>query len=100
MAVSISGVVDTNVKGATNVALSIANETVITLDVSLKDGTHNNSHVTLEFSPDNGTTWILGDQSTNGYGSVTFIRATTMARAYVLDAEGSNAHADVFITAK
>lgn len=100
MAVSVSGVVDTNVKGATGVSLAISNETIITLDVVLKDGTHNNSHVTLQFSPDSGTTWVLGDRSTNGFGSVTFTRATTMVRAYVLDAEGSDAHADVFITAK
>jgi hypothetical protein len=79
--------------------LTLDTETVITLDVKLKSGTHNNSRIVLQHSPD-GINWLPGEDSTNGTGSVTTVLATTKVRACVLRGEGSVAEADIFITAK
>lgn len=98
--VSVTDTISTNVVGATSVELTLTTETTVTLYTSLASGTHHNSRVTLEFSPDNGTTWIEGDQSTNGYGMVTYHLVTTKVRVSVLKAEGSAATAEVFILAQ
>lgn len=98
--ISVNGTVDTNKQGATNIELVITDETLITMDVFNKSGEHNNSRMTLQFSPDNGINWITGDQFTNGNGSVTFHRATTKVRAFVSKPEGNVAGGSVFITAK
>ena len=96
---STSGTINTNAQGSTAVTLAITTETLITLDVFNATGTHDNSKMTLEFSPDNGDNWLQGDQFTNGTGSISFHRATTKVRAYVHTAEGSTATSNVFITA-
>lgn len=94
-----SGTLNTSTTGGNSSALAITTETIITLDVVLDSGTHNNSRVMLQHSPD-GTVWIDDTQSTNGSGSVTLIIATAFVRAFVLSGEGSVATAKYFITAK
>ena len=76
-----------------------AGEYIITLDVKLKTGTHDNSRVTLEHTPD-GTNWFSDEQSTNGTGSITVRVSALEVRAYVIRGEGSAATANIFITAK
>jgi len=85
--------------GTFSAELALDTETVITLDVKLKLGTHDNSRIVLQHSPD-GVNWLPGEDSTNGNGSVTVTLATTKVRACVLRGEGSTAEANIFITAK
>jgi hypothetical protein len=94
-----SGTLNTSTDGVNSGVLAITTETIITLDVSLDSGTHNNSRVMLQHSPD-GIIWIDDTQSTNGSGSVTLIISTAFVRAFVLKGEGSVAAAKYFITAK
>lgn len=97
----LTGTIDTETKGTCSAALTVgATDTVITLDVSLKTGDHNNSKIVLQHSPDNGTTWLPSNHSTNGYGSITVVAATSQVRACVLYGEGSAASATFFITSK
>jgi hypothetical protein len=96
---STTGLIDTNIVGATAVELALTTETVITLYTKLATGSHNNSRVTLEFSPD-GVVWLQSYQSTNGNGIVTFNVSAAKARVAVSSAEGSPATANVFIVAK
>ena len=95
-----SGTIDTSTEGNRSSTLAITNETIITLDVKLKSGTHNNSRCELQHSPDNGATWFPSADSTNGTGTITAILATTMVRVNVLSGEDSEATASYFITAK
>lgn len=95
-----SGEINTNKIGGTSVELSITNETIITLDVFSKSGTHNNSKFSLSFSPDDGISWVDGEQNTIVSSSVTFIRSTTKVRVCIVSVERTEATAMVFITAK
>ena len=102
---SSSGVLDTSTEGNVGNVLPITTETVITLDVVLKTGTHNNSRVMLQHSPNitapaEDVVWIDDPHSTNGTGSVTLNISTTAVRPCVLDGEGDSASAQYFITAK
>lgn len=96
----LTEVLSTQSEGNFSSSLTLgANECKITLDVKLKTGTHNNSRVTLQHTPD-GLAWFDNEQSTNGTGSITVDVAALQVRACVIRGEGSAAEADVFITAK
>jgi hypothetical protein len=97
--VYLTEVLSTETAGTFSASLELTSETIITLDVKLKSGTHNNSRVTLEHSPD-GSIWFTSNQSTNGTGSITDQVSTRFVRACVLRGEGSAAEAYIFITAK
>ncbi len=94
-----TAVLNTETAGVCTTTLELTTETVITLDVKLKTGTHDNSRVTLHHSPD-GTNWFTSGQSTNGTGSTTDVISTRFVKACVFRGEGSVATADIFITAK
>ncbi len=95
----LSETLSTEVKGGCTSPLILTGQTVITLDVKLKSGSHNNSRVTLQHSPD-GVNWFEDPHSTNGNGSLTTTLATLQVRACVVRGEGSIASANIFITAK
>ena len=96
-----SGEIDTTNDGTVSDIMSIGQgETVITLNVKLKTGTHNNSRTMLQHSPDGGKTWFDSLHSTNGTGSVTMTIATLAVRVCVLKGEKSPATALYFVTAK
>ena len=90
---------DSNLQGNTGAELTLTNETVITMYVQNKTGTHNNSQMTIQYSPD-GLVWIDDPHSTNGIGLMTSIVAASKVRAKLITVEGSDATADVFIVAK
>ena len=95
----LTGTISTETAGVSSSPLAIgAGETVITLDV-VSNGTHNNSRMTLQHSPD-GTNWIPTEQTTNGNGSITLTLATAQVRAYVISGEGTAQTATIFITSK
>jgi len=94
------GTIDTSVKGNASGGLSLTNETIVTLDIILTDGTHNNSRCELQHSPDNGVNWFSSGDSTNGTGTITEVLSTSMVRVCVLKGEGSDAQATYFLTAK
>lgn len=97
--VQLSEVLSTENVGVATNPLALTNETVVTLDVVSLTGTHNNSRITLQHSP-NGVLWVSDTHSTNGNGSMTVQIATNHIRACVLHSEGSAATARIFITAK
>jgi len=94
------GTIDTSTKGNASIGLTLTNETIVTLDVSLTNGTHNNSRCELQHSPDNGVNWFSSGDSTNGTGTITEVLSTSMIRVRVLKGEGSDAQATYFLTAK
>lgn len=97
--IQLSAVLSTETTGAVTASLQLTDETVITLDVILKSGKHDNSRVTLQHSPD-GNNWFDDSQSTNGTGSITVHLATAYVRACVCRGEETLAAANIFITAK
>ena len=95
----LTGTISTEIAGTTSLPLTVADgEAMITLDV-VSNGTHNNSRMTLQHSPD-GVNWLSSQQTTNGNGSITLPLATAYARACVVRGEGSAQTANIFITAK
>lgn len=91
---------DTNLHHNTTTELALTTETVITLYVNNKTGSHQNSRMCLEYSPDDGVTWLTDRHQTNGIGFLTSVIAATKVRAKVCNTEGSAATADVFIVAR
>lgn len=92
---------DTNVLGASAAALSLTTETTVTLYVEPLSGSHHNHRVTLEFSPDSGTTWIAVSDSVNGTAnSITVDIIATDVRACVCEAEGAASTITVHILAR
>ena len=95
----LTGTISTETAGVTSSPLTVAaGDSVITLDV-VSNGTHNNSRMTIQHSPD-GTNWISSEQTTNGNGSITLTLATAQVRACVVRGEGTAQTADIFITSK
>lgn len=97
--VYINGVIDTSSIGNVSHELSLTTETVVTLDVAILSGTHNNSRCELQHSPD-GVNWFSSGDSTNGTGTITEILSTSKVRVNVLIGEGDLASTAFYITAK
>jgi hypothetical protein len=99
--IPLTDTLNTALEGDCSEVLALSDETVITLDVKLKTGSHNNSRVTLQHSSDGlDGNWHDELHSTNGSGSITTVLATNFVKACVLTAEGSAASAKITITAK
>lgn len=97
--IQLSATLATTTKGIFTAALTLTDETIITLDVEFKSGSHNDSRITLEHSPDN-INWFSELHSTNGTGSLTVQLAANYVRACVLRGEGKSSAANITITAK
>ena len=94
-----TGVLDTNVKLATSSPpLALTGETVISLYVFEKTGTHAKHEVILQVSP-NGTDWVDHHESIRGRGILTATVAATHIRACVLDSEGALSTIDFHLVA-
>jgi len=96
-----TGTLNTNSLGDTTASLALTTETVVTLYVEPLTGSHSNHRVTLEFSPDGGTTWIAVSDSVNGTAnSITVEIVATDVRACVCEAEGATSTITVHILAR
>ena len=93
------GTIDTSAKDNASDAIDLTTETIITLDIALASGTHNNSRCELQHSPD-GVNWFSSGDSTNGTGTITEVLSTSKVRVRVLKGEGSAAQTTYFLTAK
>lgn len=93
------GTIDTSAKDNASDAIDLTTETIITLDIVLASGTHNNSRCELQHSPD-GVSWFSSGDSTNGTGTITEVLSTSKVRVRVLKGEGSDAQTTYFLTAK
>ena len=93
------GTIDTSAKDNASDAIDLTTETIITLDIVLASGTHNNSRCELQHSPD-GVNWFSSGDSTNGTGTITEVLSTSKVRVRVLKGEGSAAQTTYFLTAK
>ena len=91
---------NTNSLGVTGAELTITTESLITLFVAAKTGSHNNHRVMLQVSPDAGTTWLNSPHSILGAGCYVVSLACTKVRAKVVEIEGATSTVDVWILAK
>jgi photosystem II stability/assembly factor-like uncharacterized protein len=92
---------DTSVLGRSAAKISLTTETLVTLSVVPKSGTHHNHRVTIEHSPDGGITWIPESESINGTAnSITFQVVATDVRACVCEAEGAASEVTVHLLAR
>ena len=100
MAVSATGTLDTNVKLATSSPpLALTSETVVSLYVFGKTGTHAKHEVVLQVSPD-GTNWTDHHEAIRGKGVVTTTVSAAEVRACVLNSEGEVSTIDYHLMAK
>ena len=100
MAVTSKATIDTNTLGATGAELELTTETLITLYVIEKTGTHELHRVAIEYSPD-GVNWFASQHSLNGHGHfMTEQVIATNVRACVCRAEGSVSTAEVVLLAR
>lgn len=96
-----TGTLDTNEIGDVGALLALTTETVVSLYVEPATGSHDNHRVTLEFSPDNGVTWIAVSDSVNGTAnSITVNIVATDVRACVCEVEGKPSTINVHILAR
>jgi hypothetical protein len=92
---------NTNVLGNNAGELTLTTETIITLYVVPLTGDHRNHRVTLEFTPDNGTTWIAVGDSVNGTAnSITCEIVANKVRACVCEVEGTASTIQAHILAR
>ncbi len=89
----MTGTLDSNSGGAVSSILTVTTETLFTLYIFSLTGTHKNTEITLEFSPDNGTSWIEDSHSMLGIGCESFSAACTRVRVKVKKAEGDTSTA-------
>ena len=96
---SLTGV-NANTLAVTLTSLAITTESLITMYVVNKTGTHANSHVGLECTP-NGTDWSeeLGLIRAKG-GHMTYQVNATKIRPFIEEAEGAASTVDIHIIAR
>lgn len=99
MAVTSTGELDTNVKLATSSPLTLTSETVVTLYVFGKTGTHTKHEVIIQVSPD-GTNWMDHHMIVRGEGLVTTTVSAAEIRACVLNKEDATSTIDFHLVAK
>ena len=89
---------NTNILGEKSASLAVTTEKLFSLYVVPKSGSHRNHRVTLEFSPDNETTWVASRESVNGNADMlTLEAAATHVRACVCEPEGEASTVDIHI---
>ena len=92
---------DTNSLGASGAELTLTTETFVSLYAVPATGSHKNHRITLEFSPDSGTTWVAVSDSVNGTAnSISLSIVATKVRACVCEAEGVASTTVVHILAR
>lgn len=94
-----TAVLDTNVLNANGAEVTITTQTLVTLYVNGKTGTHANHKVMLEVSPDSGTTWVGTRATVEGEGCVSLTAVCTKVRAKVTRVEGATSTVDVWVLA-
>ena len=95
----ISEDLDTNNASAKSSALTLTNETLITLYVFDKTGSHANHRVGLEVSPD-GTNWHLFPGTVKAGGVISHQIVAQQVRACVSEAEGSESLSTIHLMAR
>ncbi len=100
MTVSATGTLDTNSKGASIAEITVTTETVFTIYVIDRTGTHGNCRVILQLSPDGGTTWIDSNEVISQQGIYTSTHAATKARVKTLEAQGAASEFTIHLIAK
>ena len=91
---------DTNVLDAASSALSLTTEVTVSMYICKKTGSVGDFRVTLEVSPDDGTTWIPKGDTLSKDGVTTIACVATQVRAKVLVAQGVTSTVDVFLLAR
>jgi len=79
--------------------LAMTTETMMTLIVVGKTGTHNKHVVGVQISP-NGTDWVDIKGTVRGEGCTSFPCAAASGRVFVKKAEGSASTADIYLIAR
>lgn len=98
--ISSKETINTSVKDSTGADLALNGETLVTMYVLNKSGSHHRSRMTLQYSPDNGKTWFDDPHTTNGIGYMTTEIVATNVRAKVDAEEDTESTAQVFILAR
>lgn len=90
---------NTNTLNANAAQITISSETTISLYVVAKTGAEGSYRVSLEVSPDAGTTWLEAGSTLSKPGIITCKCATTRARAKVSVAQGATSTVTVHVVA-
>ena len=98
MTVTVTGTLNTNTALAVAGASTITTETVVSLYVFEKTGTHKKHEVILQVSPD-GTNWLDVSRPIRGKGFATYNISATKIRACVLKVEGATSTIDFHLVA-
>lgn len=99
MAASLTNTLDTNAKLATSSALTLTDETVITLYIFKKTGTSKKHETVIQLSPD-GTNWMTHPTPIRGEGMVTVTGSAAKIRACVVEDEGATSTVDFHLVAR
>lgn len=99
MAASSTGTLDTNVKLATSSPLTLTGETVVSLYVFGKTGTHTKHEVIIQVSPD-GTNWMDHHTIVRGENFITAVLSAAEIRACVLNKEDATSTIDFHLVAR
>ena len=91
---------DTNNKGATAAEITLTTETVFTFYIFSESGSEGEYRVSLEVSPDSGTTWIPAGATLARPGISTCQCVATKARVKVVEAQGATSTVNVFLLAR
>ena len=95
-----TAVLDSDSLAVTGAEITITTETMITLYVKGKTGTHGSHRIEIQISPDNGTTWIDTACNVRREGCCSITAVCTKARAKLVLAEGAISSVDVWLLAK
>ena len=101
MTVTLVDLIDANNGSATSAALTLTDETVVTLYVFHESGNSDNYRVVLQSSPLGvGGKWRQVGSVISGVGASTTVVSAVRVRAKILKAEGAAASAEIQIVAK
>ena len=81
-------------------ALSLTDETIVTLYILPTSGDHNNHQMGIQISPDNGVNWIDYGHLVVGESALTEIFSATQVRAKVYVPEGADSTLTAILVAK
>jgi len=81
-------------------ALTLTDETIVTLYILPTSGDHNNHQMGIQISPDNGVNWIDYGHLVAGESALTEVVSTTQVRAKVYAAEGADSTLTAILVAK
>ena len=90
---------DLNDQGAFTTSLSLSGESLITMYVVDKSGTHNIHEIGIQMRPTNSGDWFQHTGTITGIGCKTYNFLAKEVRAIVQVAEGQSSEADIYIIA-